>query len=679
MNKAISGRMLPLASSATLRLLTGGLLALALGFPQVAFAQYILIDLGTLGGDQAQAESVNSLGEIVGQADTGGGSYHAFRWSDGVMVDLGTLGGAYGWAMDINDFGQVVGHAHVYSGDWHACIWEGGGITDLSPPSETYSCAYAINAVGQIVGYSYTEIPGRAFLWEDGTMTALGTFGGQESYVRDINDAGQAVGASQYADWSLHPFLWEDGVMIDLGTLGGDYAQAFAINELGQVAGASGLAEGGWHAFIWEDGVMTDIGHLGGNDTTTYDINNLGHVVGRSWYDASETMHAFLWKDGVMVDLNDTIAPGSGWELTEARSINDQGWIVGAARYSNYQRAFLLIPGGPLREVAYSFPLDADPGWNIDGTPGAWEFGQPTGGGSSPGDPNSGFTGLNVYGNNLDGDYAPNTDATLTTGPLDLTEYFDVQLRFRRVLGLEQEQDFGYIWVSNDGVSWTLVWDSTVDFYGTDWGWHRLTYDISDVADHQPSVQIRWGLTSDEQNQDFGWNIDDVEIIASRDRDGDGVVDNLDNCPDTPNPGQEDDDQDDLGNVCDNCPDTPNPGQEDGDLDAVGDVCDNCPNTYNPEQEDDNDDGVGDHCDCNRNGVRDDEDIAGGAPDSDSDGVLDECEAWGDLDGDGHVGLSDLSILLADYNCTSNCTADINGDGVVDLADLAELLAHYGL
>jgi hypothetical protein len=369
--------------------------------------------------------------------------------------------------------------------------------------------------------------------------------------------------------------------------------------------------------------------------------------------------------------------------------------------------------------------MDTDPVWTIEGTQGAWEFGQPTGGGSSPGDPDSGFTGLNVYGNNLDGDYAPNIDATLTTETLDLTEYFDVQLRFRRVLGLEQEQDFGYVWVSNDGVNWILVWDSTVDFYGADWGWRRLTYDISDVADRQPNVQIRWGVTSDGQNQNFGWNIDDIEIIASRDRDGDGVVDNLDNCPnvpnpeqedddqddvgnvcdncpdtpnsgqedgdldavgdvcdncpDTSNPGQEDDDQDDVGNVCDNCPDTPNPGQEDGDLDTVGDVCDNCPDTYNPGQEDDNGDGVGDHCDCNRNGVRDDEDIAGGAFDSDNDGVLDECEAWGDLDGDGHVGLNDLAILLADYNCTSDCTADINGDGVVNLADLAELLGHYGL
>ena len=56
--------------------------------------------------------------------------------------------------------------------------------------------------------------------------------------------------------------------------------------------------------------------------------------------------------------------------------------------------------------------------------------------------------------------------------------------------------------------------------------------------------------------------------------DGDGVIDAIDNCPDTFNPGQEDQDGDGVGDWCDNCPDLPNPDQVDLDLDGWCDDCD---------------------------------------------------------------------------------------------------------
>ena len=129
------------------------------------------------------------------------------------------------------------------------------------------------------------------------------------------------------------------------------------------------------------------------------------------------------------------------------------------------------------------------------------------------------------------------------------------------------------------------------------------------------------------------------------DSDGDGINDDLDNCPQESNPGQEDGDADDLGDLCDNCPSDANPGQEDGDADGPGDVCDNCPSDANVDQLDGDGDGVGDLCDASPgdpNICRDSDGDAcddcsitgaGGSPDPANDGV--------DTDGDGRCDEGD--------------------------------------
>jgi hypothetical protein len=51
--------------------------------------------------------------------------------------------------------------------------------------------------------------------------------------------------------------------------------------------------------------------------------------------------------------------------------------------------------------------------------------------------------------------------------------------------------------------------------------------------------------------------------------------------------------------------------------------------------------------------------------------------AYGDLNSDNKVDVTDLSILLSNYT-TNNASADINSDGTVNIIDLSILLSHFG-
>jgi subtilisin-like proprotein convertase family protein len=108
----------------------------------------------------------------------------------------------------------------------------------------------------------------------------------------------------------------------------------------------------------------------------------------------------------------------------------------------------------PTPVVVHSFPLDVNPGWS---TQGQWAFGAPTGGGSGNHDPTSGFTGANVYGYNLAGDYPNNMGTTqyLTTTAMDCSTVVGARLRFQRWLGVESASfDHVNVQVSNNGTTW---------------------------------------------------------------------------------------------------------------------------------------------------------------------------------------------------------------------------------
>jgi probable HAF family extracellular repeat protein len=144
-------------------------------------------------------------------------------------------------------------------------------------------------------------------------MTAWGTLGGATSQVGAVNDRGQIVGRSATATGETHAVLWQDGTISDLGTLGGGaFSDAQAINKHGQIAGWGTTANFEFHVFLWENGTLTDLGTpLPSPSPVPFHplrMNDRGQIVGAILFAASlGGGKCFLWQDGTITELPTTL------------------------------------------------------------------------------------------------------------------------------------------------------------------------------------------------------------------------------------------------------------------------------------------------------------------------------------------------------------------------------------
>jgi probable HAF family extracellular repeat protein len=364
----------------------------------LAEPKYELIDLGALpGGFFSLAESINNNGQVVGQSDNASWFSRAILFDSsggGINIDLGTLGGDTSYASSINDNGQIVGGSDNASGEQHATLFdssEGGNNIDLGLlPGGNESNASSINNNGQIVGYARNPAgEQRATLFDssgDGNNIDLGILpDGNESIASSINNNGQIVGFAKNSAGEYRAVFFDptgDGNNIDLGTLGGNYSYNSSINDNGQIVGDSNNAAGFSRATLFDptgNGNNIDLGTLpGGSTSGAQSINNKGQIVGLAKNSEGE-FRAVIFDptgNGNNIDLNTLIDPALGWELIIAKSINDNGWIVGLGENPNGNvRAFLLIPinttpiavAGP-NQVVYVCDRDGFADVTLDGS-----------------------------------------------------------------------------------------------------------------------------------------------------------------------------------------------------------------------------------------------------------------------------------------------------------------------
>jgi probable HAF family extracellular repeat protein len=144
-----------------------------------------LRDLGTLGGQFAQAFSINNAGLVTGAAQVLAEAFHAFIW-DGVsgMRDIGTIGGDSSSGIFVNQSSHVAGNSTINAvdGRTHAFFYDGtmkdlGSLGSSSTVSDI-SSAYGVNINDDVVGSSYRPFTGgslyqTAFIYSKGVMSEL--------------------------------------------------------------------------------------------------------------------------------------------------------------------------------------------------------------------------------------------------------------------------------------------------------------------------------------------------------------------------------------------------------------------------------------------------------------------------------------------------------------------------
>ncbi|MBI1849622.1 MAG: DUF3466 family protein [Planctomycetes bacterium] len=265
---------------------------------------------------------------------------------DYVPTSLGVPAGYSGFgAAAINNRGQIVGSAGTSSIS-RAFLWDRGQFTDLGTlPGGALSNATAINDLGEIVGWSSTATGDlHAFIWLPvpayGLPAGISDIGANipaSSYAYDINDAGQVVG--------LPSFLWQNGVITSVTTAGA--GSPVSVNNAGSIVTGN--------AWLFAGGQWTPIGST---TTTAIAINDSGQVAGR--YDASSVSgcgspdfvgrHAYRWQSRSSIDLDpnpgDFFAPDSS-----AAGINSHGDVVGIAQCRGTSFGFVYDSTNGMRDL----------------------------------------------------------------------------------------------------------------------------------------------------------------------------------------------------------------------------------------------------------------------------------------------------------------------------------------
>ena len=321
-----------------------------------------------------RAYGINNHGVVCGKSFTTDNDDIAMLWSSSRgTTQLPSLSpGSETSAWGINDAGLISGFSKTAAGDKHGVQWDsdlaiidiGTLINQKTGVSAKESESYGISSTGSITGLagipndSGNATPFHAIVFDGSTLTDLGTLNTTSpehqygySIAYNMNSAGKTIGIAHDNAWNFRPIIHDSAtgiseLAIDQNFSGGEW-YATTINDSGMIGGHVIRSNGTTSPYFWQhrDSTPQQIPMLQAYPNgEIYSMNDRGQMVGIMWGEGDEsTEHAFIFDTAFGVrDLNDFLPPNSGWVLSYARDINQNGQIVGSGKYNGAERGFLL-------------------------------------------------------------------------------------------------------------------------------------------------------------------------------------------------------------------------------------------------------------------------------------------------------------------------------------------------
>ncbi|MCP4715488.1 MAG: PKD domain-containing protein [Deltaproteobacteria bacterium] len=480
----------------------------------------------------------------------------------------------------------------------------GGWVTTQLTTNTEQDGDPKVNANGHVVWVGHDGSDFEIFYYNGSSVLQL-TNNAEGDGSPQINDSGCVVWVGYYgSDFKI--FYYDGSTVSQLtDTVYKDYFYP-QINAAGHVVW-QGKAEGSDYEIFYYDGNTVTQLTTNLHDDESPQINVNGHVVW-SGHDGSD--YEIFYYDGSAVSQLTTNAVGD-----TSPKINAAGHVVWSGHDGSDYEIF-YYDGSTVKQLTINSFQDRDPQINDNGHV-VW------------------------YGRE-GGDYEIFCYDGSTITQLTDNSLFDAYPQINAAghviwYGAVNESDFAIFYYDGSTVT------------------HLAAYMLEGFA---PQINDKYqfvfhgigGLDNGDDYEVFIASVDAGECVDN-DRDGDGVCDDDDTCPDLFALVQIDSDGDGRGDACDACPDDE---MNDSDVDGVCYKSDNCPEEANADQLDSDLDGLGDVCDA----CSDDE-----MNDADGDGVCyksDNCPEEAnadqlDSDRDGYGDVCDVCPDDADNDIDDNC------------------------